>query len=263
MLTKKDWYWPSLGRVFVFVSLVIQTCCGIILTFYVNECMGSNDPEVRARLDDPRKEHEAVLLQCKKDEEFEASYKRATRWHRLSFCQRFMIGSAALVSIIGSFALFWFGDLLFNHVSLTSDFYAPLDAADPGLGGDLGNLPLFPQGHVFVAVYLLSLALYKGYTMVSSGLAREEFDKDHPRRESKESGKDTASNASAVSSAATFFDVRSDFSEPKWKDGKRESRIRMKTDRHSRRSASSFGSVLSEWDENDIDVEWPDDHRQM
>ena len=60
--------------------------------------------------------------------------------------------------------------------------------------------------------------------MVSSGLAREEFEKDHPRRESKESGRDNSSNASAVSSAAsaTFFDVRSDLSEPIWEFRLRE-----------------------------------------
>jgi hypothetical protein len=152
--------WGQLVGLALLFALLSQTLIGVVATYYVNEYMGTDDPEVLKQLYDPRPEHAAVEELSRKSAAYEAAFRTVTAWSRMTGTQRKLLvvgtagtlGTALLVSTNSS--------TFFRKFSATSKIHEPYDKEPPGLNGSALNLVKSPQGWVLIAVHYASYCVY-------------------------------------------------------------------------------------------------------
>mmetsp|Transcript_85437 Transcript_85437/g.242303 ORF Transcript_85437/g.242303 Transcript_85437/m.242303 type:complete len:806 (-) Transcript_85437:14-2431(-) len=147
------------------VSVVIQMGTGLAAVISVMNVVGDRGEEL-AR---PREEHKAVEALARQEEQYRNAFQEATEWGNLPCADRALLSVAAALSVSSGAIFAFYGSSCFENFSISSKIDDPLD--ESGLGGDVLNIVILPQGAVPLVLYAMSAALHLAYVLETSRLA--------------------------------------------------------------------------------------------
>jgi len=175
VLNMTDGVWKAISSLVLLLSLVSQAALSMLALTAVGEFLGSDDPEIKKFLYDPRPEHAPIVELNKKQEAFDKALKFYTSWSAMQPNHQYTLVLGAVLTYGAAAITTLFTSELFRPYKITSRIGKPYDNDPPGLDGKWHSL-VHPLGWAVTGVFVIGYVCFEAWGRISAKIAEAHVD---------------------------------------------------------------------------------------